>query len=257
MTDRAEAGPEHGQNSNQLDVRRATLAETDRAIASPGLTDFPTYDELPPALLSSLRSLINRYELHARDNMPSPLAVTSPSPGADTALVSKALARVLAHEHGNYVLWMGSDWLDDAEGADAPNSHGKALLDVLANQTSIRTILNVDPQHPNLTQLATGPIPGGRGHMIARSPEFQELLTLFAQEFHTVIIDAPPLLGAGDGLALLPRTAGYVLVVRHRSVSSREVRQATELASPTPNVGVVMTEYATRVPRIVRRVLGA
>lgn len=256
MTDRTDAPPESGSASSQLAMRRTELEETDRAPAGAELTDFPAYDELPPGLLSSLRSLINRYELQASTDLPSPLAVTTPGRGADTSLVSKALARVLAHEHGKYVLWIGSDWLGDSEATPESNAKGAALVDVLANRTSIRSVLNVDPQYPQLTQFSSGPIPGGRGHMIARSPEFQELLSLFEQEFDNVIIDAPPLLGVGDGLALLPRTQGYVLVVRHRSHSTREVREATELAAPTPNIGVVMTEYATRVPRIVRRLLG-
>jgi tyrosine-protein kinase Etk/Wzc len=170
--------------------------------------------------------------------------------------VSQALARILAHEHGSYVLWMGSDWLSGATEQAAARADEPSLLDVLANKASLSSVLVPDSQHQRLTHLITGSIPAGRGHMIARSPAFEQLLALLNDEFDHVIIDCPPLLGAGHGLALLPRTAGFLLVVRHRSVSIGQVRQANELAAPTQNVGVVVTDYVTRVPSIVRRLLG-
>jgi Mrp family chromosome partitioning ATPase len=243
--------------SSDVPVRAGRL--TKAAVATPparsGLPDVPLYEDISPHLLSSLRSLIDRFELQSGE-LPSPLAVTSPGPDTDTTIVSQALARILAHEHGNYVLWMGSDWLGEADDQDEARMDGRSLLDVLANKASVRSVLIADPEHPQLAQLATGPIPVGHGHIIARSPAFEQLLSLLEQEFDHVIIDCPPLLGAGDGLALLPRTNGYVLVVRHRSVSTGHVRQANELAAPIPNVGVVVTNYVTRVPKIVRRLFG-
>lgn len=212
-------------------------------------------DDMTTGLLDSLRTLVDRFELQFGD-LPSPLAVTSPGADADTTLVSQALARILAHEHGSYVLWMGSDWLTGAEAHASADAEQPSLLDVLANKAAISSILVPDAQHPRLTHLVTGPVPAGRGHMIARSPAFEQLVSLLEEEFDHVIIDCPPLLGAGHGLALLPRAAGYMLVVRHRKVSVGQVRQANELAAPTQNVGVVVTDYATRVPAIVRRLLG-
>jgi len=93
---------------------RPARVATAPAPAHSGVTDVPLYEDIAPHLLNSLRSLIDRFELQSGE-LPSPLAVTSPGPDTDTTVVSQALARILAHEHGNYVLWMGSSWLDGAD----------------------------------------------------------------------------------------------------------------------------------------------
>jgi Mrp family chromosome partitioning ATPase len=239
----------------EVPALRLTHADAESARDGTGATASLRLAEISPHLLNSLRTLVDRYELQIGE-LPSPLAVTSPSPDADTTAVSQGLARILAHEHGSYVLWMGSDWLTGDDDHTAGRADEPSLLDVLANKASISSILVPDAQHQRLTHLVTGPIPAGRGHMIARSPAFEQLLSLLEEEFDHVIIDCPPLLGVGHGLALLSRAEGYLLVVRHRSVSIGQVREATELAAPTQNVGVVVTDYGTRVPKIVQRLLG-
>lgn len=256
MTDGRHVSDASDDGSTQTDKPALRLsAAVEPARAATDATASLRFEDMTSTLLDSLRTLVDRFELQFGD-LPSPLAVTSPGPDADTTLVSQALARILAHEHGSYVLWMGSDWLTGPEAHAAADPDQPSLMDVLANKAAISSVLVPDAQHQRLTHLVTGPIPVGRGHMIARSPAFEQLLSLLEEEFDHVIIDCPPLLGPGHGLALLPRAAGYLLVLRHRAVSVGQVRQANELAAPTQNVGVVVTDYVTRVPAIVRRLLG-
>ena len=92
--------------------------------------------------------------------------------------------------------------------------------------------------------------------MIVRSPEFEQLMNVLVEEFDHVVFDTPPLLGTGDGLPLLRRSDGYFLVVRQRSTSESQVRRAIEMTGTTPNLGMVLTEFSTKVPDFVQRLLG-
>ena len=60
-----------------------------------------------------------------------------------------------------------------------------------------------------------------------------------------------------QGLALLRRSDAYLLVVKQRATSNAQVSEAVEMTVPTPNIGVVLTEYTTKVPKAIRRLLGA
>ena len=212
------------------------------------------FQSVPQELLAPLRSIVNRYELRSGQQLPSPIAVTSPGPDAGTTMVSQALATLLAHELGKFVLWMDCRWL--SAGAPYDPDQPSDLLQILADGRKLPAALHSTPDLPQLNRLSVGNVPSGQRHMIVRSNEFEQLLAILAKEFDYLIMDTPPLLGSGDGLPLLRRSGGYVMVARHRTVSVAEVRQATELASPTPNVGTVLTDYRSRIPRGLRRLMG-
>lgn len=225
--------------------------ESSMAVDVARLPGFLNYPDIPDTLLGPLRTIVNRYELRTDGEIPSPLVVTAPTPTDVRTSVSQALAAILAQERGKYVAWIDCNWL--RQGEDYDDGEPVGLVDILSNRNNVLAALRSSPDLPQLTQLRIGRVPAGRGHMIARSYEFERLLAALAEEFDHVILDTPALLGAGDGLALLPRARGYLLVARHRGVSLGQVRKACELAAPTVNIGVVLTDYETKIPASVQR----
>ena len=91
--------------------------------------------------------------------------------------------------------------------------------------------------------------------MIVRSPEFERLLSILAEEFDHVVFDIPPVLATANGLALLRQADASLLVVRHRATMLQQVKRALELTQPVPNLAVVLNRYRTRVPSVFRRLL--
>lgn len=233
---------------------RSSHREVGVALDVPEIPRYLRFDEIPAELLEPLRSIVNRYELRSGEPMPSPIAVTSALPNEVTTMVSQALATLLAHELGKFVLWMDCSWLS-RDAAYDPEA-GSALLEILADGTKVLSEIRSSPELPHLNRLVAGNVPTGQRHMIGRSEEFERLLAVLASEFDYLILDAPPLLGSGDGLPLLRRSQGYIMVARQRSTTVSQVREAVELAEPTRNIGVVLADFDTRIPRFIRRIFG-
>lgn len=228
---------------------------TSSAIVRRGLPDFLQYDLIPAELAESLRTMITRYELRTGTTMPRSIAFTSALHGEGTTTASQALSTLLAQELGHFVCWVDCRWLVASDPHDRDD--GTTFIDMLADPSRVLSAFQSSPELPQLTCLRPGPVPPAKRHMIVRSPEFERLLNILVEEFDHVIFDAPPLLGAGDGLSLLRRCDGYFLVVRSRSTTESEVRRAVELAAPTPNLGAILTDHRSRIPAPILKQLGA
>lgn len=219
---------------------------------------FLRYDGIPDDLAQPVRTIINRYELLNDSPLPNTIAVTSSLSGEGTTMVSQALATLLASEHGKSVCWVDCLWMaPDAPPATSGDPDVPGLVEILADESKLLAAIQTSPDLPRLSWLNSGVVLPEKRHTILRSEEFEFLLGLLVDEFDHVIIDSPPLLGSGQGLALLRRSDGYLLVVKQRATSQTQVAEAVEMTAPTPNIGVVLTEYTTKVPAVVRRVLGA
>jgi Mrp family chromosome partitioning ATPase len=213
------------------------------------------YDEIPAELGEALRGIVNRWELRTGDGLPKSIAVTAALPGEGATTVSQALATLIAQEMGSFVCWVDCGWLtsDSSPAGDAGRPN---LIDILADQSLILSAFQGSPDLPQLMSLAPGPVPENKRNMIVRSPEFERLLGILADEFDHVVFDVPPVLTSANGLALLRRADASLLVVRHRSTSLAQVQRAMEATQPTPNLGVVLNHYRTSIPARLRRMLG-
>jgi Mrp family chromosome partitioning ATPase len=214
------------------------------------------YENIPAEMAEGLRGVINRYELRSGERIPKSIAVTSPLPGEGVTTVSQALATIIAQEMGSFVCWVDCGWLAADGSADRPSARPN-LVEILADQSRIISAFQASPELPQLMSLAPGPVPESKRNMIVRSPEFERLLAILAEEFDHVVFDVPPVLTNANGLALLRRADASLLVVRHRSTTLAQVRRAVEATQPTPNIGTLLNRYRTSIPVRVRRLLGA
>ena len=213
------------------------------------------YDDIPEGLAEALRGIINRYELRTGTSLPNTVAVTSPLPAEGVTIVSQCLATMIAQEMGSFVCWVDCGWLTANPKSEA-SEHRPDLLDILADHSRIHSAFQVSPELPRLMSLAPGPVPDSKRNLIVRSPAFEQLLEVLAQEFDHVIFDVPPVLANANGLALLRQANASLIVVRHRSTTLAQVKRAVDATQPTPNLGVVLNRYRSSIPTRLARLLG-
>lgn len=225
------------------------------SISSSGGRVMLDYGNVPPDLAEAVRGILNRHELREQSALPATIAVTGPSRGVGTSTVSQALATILAQELGRFVCWIDCSWMrpDAAGGTDgqAPD-----LIDILQDHSRLSSAFTSSEQLPQLVCLAPGAVPDESRNQIVRSPELQELLQILSEEFDHLVFDVPPVLGHANSLTLLRWADASLLVVKHRGTTVSEVRRSLETMDPTPNLGVVLNQYRTRIPAGVRRLLG-
>jgi len=138
------------------------------------------------------------------------LAVTIARTGRRVALVDLDLRRPFVHdlfhvpsEPGLTTMALGKSTLDDAlvsipVGGVAATSHGGADVATIENRLEV---------------LCSGLQPPNPGEFI-RSRGVGRLIAHLGEIFDTVIVDAAPLLGLGDSLALIPRVDAVLPVAR-------------------------------------------
>jgi Mrp family chromosome partitioning ATPase len=212
------------------------------------------YDQIPNEVAEALRGIINRSELRAKAPLPKSIAVTSALLGEGVTTTSQSMATLIAQEMNSFVCWVDCSWLS-AEG-HKPDVNSPNLIDILADQSLINHAFQSTNELPNLLSFSPGAIPDARRNTIVRSPEFERLLGILADEFDHVVFDLPPVLTNANALALLRRADASLLVVRHRATSLAQVERAIEAMQPTPNLGVLLNHYRTSIPVRLRRLLG-
>lgn len=168
------------------------------------------------------------------------LAVTIARTGKRVALVDLDLRRPFVHElfhvppePGLTTMALGHSTLEDAlvsvpvGGGVATTSHGGPDTVAVENQLQV---------------LCSGRVPPNPGEFI-RSRGVGRLIMHLSEVFDTVILDAAPLLGLGDSLALIPRVDAVVLVAQLellRRPTLDELQRVLE-GSAANALGIVVT----------------
>lgn len=239
------------------EARQVTETEIDLlpAIKTPAPeSPLPDYAAIPGPLAEAIRTLVNRYELSTGTLLPNSISVTSPLPGEGVTTISQALATMIAHEMGRFVCWVDCSWLTTA-GTDV-ESNRPNLLDLLDDHGQIQSALQTTPGIPQLISLSPGPVPETKRNLIVRSPAFERLLNVLADEFDHVVFDLPPILTNSNAIAMLRQADASIFVVRHRSTTIAQLERAIESAQPTENLGIVLNRYRSSIPAQLRRLLG-
>jgi tyrosine-protein kinase Etk/Wzc len=212
---------------------------------------LPRYEDLSRELAEAVRNVVNRYELRMGAPLRNSIAVTSVREHVEGTLVSQGLATVLAHEMDRFVCWFDLSWMDDRASADV--SGGADLLDLLADHSRIGAAFGRSPEIDRLISLSFGPVPENKRNLIVRSPEFEDLIKIVTDEFDHVVFNMPPILDSTNAVAVLRHADLSLIVARHRSTTIAELERAVEETQPTPNLGVIVTDYRPRIPRRFRR----
>ena len=97
---------------------------------------------------------------------------------------------------------------------------------------------------PHLDLLPSGPIPPNPSELLG-SARMVQLLNAFSEKYEYIIIDTPPINVVTDGLILISRSAGAVLVTRQNQTTYEEVQESVDnIRKVNGNLlGVVINDY--------------
>jgi Mrp family chromosome partitioning ATPase len=137
-------------------------------------------------------------------------------------------------------------------------THGKGLTDVIAGDISLdHALIDIDVTDPDSaeparTDRALAILPGGSAasdpSALLGSSQMRDLIDSLADRYDMVIIDSPPLLPVSDTLALLPLTAGIILVGRVGLTTRESIHRVKTLLRRSPSgrvIGIVADDVAT------------
>ncbi len=138
------------------------------------------------------------------------LTITSTSPADGKSTISSHLA-MAAVMMGRRVLLIDTDLRRPQVHRRFNLSNIQGLSNALTSDVDFHDLLQVAPQSPGLSILASGPTPPSPGRLLS-SRKMQTLIDVASEEFDLVICDAPPAIFA-DSKLTATHTDGALMVV--------------------------------------------
>lgn len=182
------------------------------------------------------------------------LALTSALEREGKSSIAWAMAIAMAQDHDGDILLLDCNLLHPSIGQDVGANAVPGLTEVLAGSAAFADGLRPTTL-PNLWFM-----PAGGNHenpsRLLRSSAMPALMTWARSRFPFIILDLPAVLKSSDAAVLARLTDGVVLVVRVGATDQRLVPQALQLLSGVPIHGVVLNRWRSKVPRIVRGLVG-
>lgn len=201
----------------------------------------------PRALTEPLRTLVVRHEARTGDPLPRTTAVASSLPGEDTDVVAHALSALVARDYERRVCRVAGIWA-----TTPPDDGGHALLDLVDGTAPLSDALRRAPGEPRLATLRAHHDHGSDESAPIQAADIRRLVARLGEEFDHVVLEVPGVLTRHDCEVALAESDGYVLVVRRATSTDGHVATTTTLASATPCLGAVLTDYGRRPRRAGR-----
>jgi len=219
-------------------------------VASPdrvgGVAASPLLEEIPTALVESMRYLIGRFQLGDHSEFPARLAVTSALHAEGVTTVSRTLAAIVANDLNIETCWMDLSWRTPRGGGEASGPAG--ISDILSDRVPLDDALRRIADS-RLTILPGGTLLPGQREAFSRSPRLADVIEELAVRFAAIIFDIPPILAGSTGIGQIRHADSYLLVVRHGVTSVQQVRAATDQLQAIPSLGVVLNQFKTKIPK--------
>lgn len=221
-------------------------------------------------VVAALRYLLSTVEVNGKVGLPRTLALTSAVRGEGVTFVSRSLAAVTAYDTEGTVVLVDLNWrvpIDPEAPATAKRrrhkpvtpaavDEGPTLIDVIENGADLASAIR-PTANPRLGLVPPGALPVARRNAIASSRALETALAELAATYDHVLLDLPPVLGSGDAIRLSFLADAFALVVRQGLTATGLVENALEALRATPTVGVILNRSSSRVPRRLRRLVGA
>ncbi|MBU6299818.1 MAG: exopolysaccharide transport family protein, partial [Alphaproteobacteria bacterium] len=168
------------------------------------------------------------------------VALTAPGPDAGKSVIALGLARAAARHGLRTVILDGNFERPVIAPAMGYTSLPAGIGEFLAGVQPLSRALVRDPRSSALVLSVARP--AGPARMLWTAPKMAELLGYFRQTCDLVLIDAPPVLTAGD-MAFLSRLCDQVVLVAHGRMPQTVLESATRAlaASGTAALGLVIT----------------
>jgi capsular exopolysaccharide synthesis family protein len=211
--------------------------------------ELVTWQRKPSVLADSFRGTLTSILCCGENGTrPRVIALTSASPGEGKTTVASNLALALA-EIGWPVLLIDGDLRKGRLHQIFEVSNAWGLSDLLAGKQlpQGREKAFVGTGYPSLYLLPAGsPAPSISG--LLHSPRALEFLNHARQEFHTVIIDTPPMLQMPDARVLGRLADGVILVVRSAQTTRESAAAAAQRLTEdgTRVLGTILNEWDPR-----------
>ena len=206
----------------------------------------PLLEEIPIALVESMRYLIGRFQLGDHSEFPARLGVTSALHGEGVTTVSRTLAAIVANDLDVDTCWIDLSWRTPRGSGETHGPTG--LADVLADRVALDEALRTSADS-RLAILHGGNLLPGQREVFSRSPRLADVIEELALRFTTIIFDIPPILAGSAGIGQLRHADSYLLVVRHGVTSVQQVRAATDQLQAIPSLGVVLNQFKSSIPK--------
>lgn len=159
-----------------------------------------------------------------------------PGEGKSTTVINVAIA---FSQLGKKTLVLESDLRVPSLYKKLHIQNQKGLSSVLVGFEDVKNVIN--KINTNLDVITSGPTPPNPSELLS-SKSMDELLEKLSKEYDYIVIDTPPIDVVTDALALVPKTAGLLMVIQDR-VTTHDIFQKTlssiELAD-TKLLGVVI-----------------
>ena len=208
----------------------------------------PLLNDIPLALVESLRYLIGKFQLGDHNEFPSRLAVTSALHGEGVTTISRTLAAILASDLDLNVCWVDLSWRSTKGASQGVTPVG--IADVLAGNTSLEKAL-LPTADARLTLLHGGDIPPHQRETFSRSSSLGDLISQLSARFRIIVLDTAPVLTGSAGLSQLRYADQYLLVVRHGVTSAQQIRLASDHMQAIPCLGVVLNRFHSSIPTLL------
>ena len=171
------------------------------------------------------------------------LLVTSALPGDGKSVTAYNMAAAMAKQSASVVL-MEADLRHPSVASLAGVDGTRGLSTLLSSDVALESVLQVHPQIPNLTLLASGTVPDSPVELLS-SERFAVTLKSLRSRFEYVIIDTPPVLLVADPLLIARHSDAIIPVIRSGRLSRAVLKRLlAALAKPsTPILGYVLNDY--------------
>jgi polysaccharide biosynthesis transport protein len=198
------------------------------------------------AISEAYRALATVLQFSTETGLPRSIVVTSSGPSEGKSSTALAIARHFA-TLGMKVLLVDADMRK-------PSLHTKMGHESAIGLSNYLTGAATPPQivqhtdNPNLTFIASGPLPPNAGDLLGGTRIFS-MLSVGAEVFDLIVLDSPPLLGLADAQLLASAAAATIFVAgagQSRKGMIKSGLRRLQLARVTP-IGIVLTKFDNKV----------
>jgi capsular exopolysaccharide synthesis family protein len=188
-----------------------------------GNRDLIVHNYPKSSVAECCRTIRTNLTFMSADRPRKTIVVTSASPREGKTTVTMSLAISLA-QSGKRILVVDTDLRRPRLHRALGKTLARGVTTVLVGEHSSKEAIQ-DTDIPNLSLLASGPIPPNPSELL-HTDQFRQLITELAKGYDHVILDSPPLAAVTDASIIAPQVDSTILVIHAQRTTRDAVRSA-------------------------------